>query len=214
MHPETNESITYSKLVKLIIDGKLPVGKFLSQRMLASKVNSAVVTIRCCLRKLENEWLIENIPRWGVRIPLETKEIIQDRYFMREILEIAAVRIIAAKKDSQHAEILRKAGALCDSISHDEIDGIQRFAEAHFAFHQCIAECNNSQLLVKYLGQLNLKSLLLWNAKRIWAKKRDPSKHLKFVEDLLSGSVKHAEDIMRKHVQRGLKYELEALDER
>ena len=61
--PKTKEQLAYESLRELIVRGELPLGEFLSQRMLTSKVDSTMVNVRPALRQLENDGLIESIPR-------------------------------------------------------------------------------------------------------------------------------------------------------
>ncbi|MBL4702200.1 MAG: GntR family transcriptional regulator [Phycisphaeraceae bacterium] len=60
---KTSEQITYERLKDLIVDNKLPQGEFLSQRKLAESVGATLVTLRSSLRSLENDGLVENVPR-------------------------------------------------------------------------------------------------------------------------------------------------------
>jgi len=84
----------HKRLQKAILENELPKGKFLSQRMLAKMTNTSVVSVREALKKLEYEGLIESIPRWGVRIPILTKEILKESYIMREAIEVMVAYLI------------------------------------------------------------------------------------------------------------------------
>ena len=100
--PKTNEEMAYHLLRDLLLRGELPVGKFLSQRMLCERAGVAEVTVRPALRLLQNEGLIEYIPRWGVRVPVETEDSLRDRYFMREVLEVAAFKRVIELNNPLH----------------------------------------------------------------------------------------------------------------
>lgn len=213
--PLTSEERVYDRLREQIFSGAFPTGEFLSQRMLASRTDASVVTVRAVLRRLENEGLIENVPRWGVRIPIDTAEDVKDRYFMRETLEVAAVRKIAGKLVREKARQLTELAKACDGIRGTDEEAIREFAEVHTKFHLQIARCAGSKLLEAFLKRLNLRSMMLMNANRGWARGRDRggSYHQDLVKVIVSGDATRAIREMRRHIQRGLKNELEALSE-
>ena len=49
--PKTSEEIAYEKLRRAVLRGELPVNQFLSQRMLAEQIGTAVVTLRAPLHR-------------------------------------------------------------------------------------------------------------------------------------------------------------------
>lgn len=208
-HPITEEELAYERLRQLIIDGELPVNEFLSQRKLADRVDTAVVTVRAALRSLENEGLIENVPHWGVRIPVETEEVLRDRYFMREVLEVAALKCILENDDSEHIEILFEKAKQCDRVEIEEPENLELFVRIHYEFHRAIAKWSGSPLLLEALDRIHLRSLMLYNARRGWGRGRDRATHLKLMQDIVDGDWQHAKKVMRVHIRRGLQHELD-----
>ncbi|MFA7671973.1 MAG: GntR family transcriptional regulator, partial [Sphaerochaetaceae bacterium] len=135
--PKTKEEQAYLELKNLILEGKLPTQKFLSQRMLAATVNTNINTIRTALRLLENDNLIENVPQWGVRIPMETEEVLRDRYFLRELLEVGAVKLLIRRRKAGNLDIssIIEKARICDDIAREEPKDISKFSKAHLDFH-------------------------------------------------------------------------------
>jgi DNA-binding GntR family transcriptional regulator len=211
--PKTKEDEAYAKLKTMILGDELPAGEFLSQRMLASKVKAAVVTVRGGLRRLENEGLIESIPKWGVRIPEETEQSLRDRYFMREVLEAAAVERIREIKRPEHKGMLLRTAKKSDVLKGKTKKVIHEYAEAHHEFHLLIAKCSESDLLYESLKRINLRTMMLWNAKRGWGRGLDQNTghHAKLVRDIFSSNKQKALQAVREHVRRGLKFELQVL---
>jgi DNA-binding GntR family transcriptional regulator len=211
---ETSEMIAQRKLKELILAGELPMNEFLSQRMLAERIDASIVSLRAALRYLESEGLIESVPRWGVRIPAETPESLQDRYFVREVIEVAAVRRMLERKATGCREILLAKADVCDRMAKEKPDKAVRFAEVHFDFHHALAECSGSKLLVDCIDRLSLRTLMFWNAQRGWAHGLSRIQHVRLVEDLFGEGVESAEQAIRDHVRQGLEYELQAPDGR
>ena len=216
---ETSEEKTYQKLKNYILDSEFPVGEALSQRMLAAKTGAVVITVRSCLRRLENEGLIENIPGWGVRIPIDTPEIIKDRYFIREVIECAALKRLRENYSEEYKNLLVIAADKCDLLKINQPGSYRKFAEVHMKYHSLIAQLSGSKMLVKVLNQANLRSILLYNAKRIWEEEvdgkvneDDKNHHKKYTEYILEEPIDKAMEAVRHHIKNGLEDELRFFD--
>ena len=212
---DTAEIKAYKQLKDLIIRGRLPADEFLSQRMLAGKVSGSVISVRGALRRLENDGLIESVPKWGFRIPAETEETLKDRYFMRELLETGAVKLIVEAHNPEHEKIMRDTAKACDSIRKINQKNIDLFAEKHFEFHMRLAHLSGSPMLAKALARINLKSMMLLNAKRGWARGSNASKtyHMDLTDALFSGRKRTAVKAITGHVRSGLAAELKVIQE-
>ena len=208
----TKEDQSYNCLKELILNGDLPHGKFLSQRMLAEKCKANIVTMRAALRQLENDGLIENVPQWGVRIPEETEEAIRDRYFLREILEIAAIRRIIERRNNIDVAELKKRAKECDELSSEPGENFKLFAERHYRFHQILTDMSGSIMLSQTYKRLWMRSLMLWNARRGWLRgfDRSPMLHQDLIQVILTESEKTAVDAIIEHIRHGLEIELNA----
>jgi DNA-binding GntR family transcriptional regulator len=214
----TSEELTYARLRSLILSGGLPVGEFLPQRGLASQVEATIVTLRSALRLLENDGLIENIPKWGVRIPIETEKELRDRYYLREILELgAAAKLLELHRfDSAVLEDLLHFARACDALKPEKPDACRRFAELHASLHIRMAEYSGNELLAKNLERLNLRSMMLSNSQRIWRDQQEyllENYHENLIKEIFSLPSEKALAALREHIQHGLSKELEAIKE-
>lgn len=211
--PKTQEDIALERLRNAILDGDLPAGEFLSQRKLAGRVGAAVVTVRGALRRLENEGLIENVPRWGVRIPVETEDTVRDRYYLREILEGAAAQRIAGTLSENQAEQLLELARQCDEAEGEGEAAIQEFAARHQALHRFVAEASGSPLLQQTLERLFVRGAMVTNARRGWSqgRSREPEHHQRLAQTLIAGPAAAAGEAMQEHVRQGLQAELSTL---
>jgi DNA-binding GntR family transcriptional regulator len=195
--------------------GELPRGEFLSQRMLAEKCAANVVTVRAALRQLENDRLIENVPQWGVRVPEETEETVRDRYFLREILEVGAVRRIVQRRQRINAERLIELARACDELSAQPGSDFQIYALRHYELHQALTDLSGSELLAQAYARLWMRSLMLWNAQRGWFRgyDRSPMLHQDLVQVILNAREAQAVEAMVEHIRHGMQLELDALGE-
>ncbi len=209
----TSEQHVTEQLRGHILAGELPVGEFLSQRKLAELAGASVISVRGALRRLENEGLVENVPRAGVRIPQDTPSSVRNRYLVRRALESAAVEQICGELSEEAKIALRNMAEQLDRLAkeHTETD-TQQFARLHHNFHLLIAESTGNPLLVQMLKRVINPSLMMLNARRSW---QQPSElhqnHTALVKAVISGNKTDAVQAIQTHIEIGLKSELSAL---
>ena len=210
---QTKEELVLESLRELILSGQIQSGIFLSQRRLASRVGAAVVTVRAALRQLENEGLIENVPRWGVRIPLETEESLKDRYYVRGVFETEAVRQIIKNRTLLDPAELYELAKECDRIVFDPKGSPKSFGILHYELHCKIVEMSGSPLLTKTFEKISLKSLFLWNAIHEWQHGdiHYIGDHEELIKTIFTKDESTALQTVRFHINRGLKNELNIL---
>jgi DNA-binding GntR family transcriptional regulator len=209
----TSEQQVADTLRNHILAGELPVGEFLSQRKLADLTGTSVISVRGALRQLENEGLIENVPRAGVRIPQDTPSSIRNRYFVRTALESAAVEKICGNLPDEKKEVLKEMAVQLDRLMkiHTE-ETRQEFARLHHDFHLLIAESTGNPLLVQMLRRVINPSLMMLNAARSWRQPSAPHQnHVVLAEDILGNDPVQAVDAIRRHIRTGLESELHSL---
>jgi DNA-binding GntR family transcriptional regulator len=205
--PKTKEALAYEDLKELILAGRLPKDAFLSQRMLAQRVGTNITTVRTALRQLENDGLLENVPQWGVRIPVETEERLRDLYFMRELLEMGAVRRCVQSRGMVDVGLVMEKAKRCDALARKLPENVVAFSQAHFDFHLELAKQSGSELLVQNLNRVHFRSWLLWHDVRLW-KRRNLVDHEKLVNVIFSTSEDDAAEAIRRHIEGGLQAEL------
>lgn len=213
MEPQTKEGLAYDKLKTMILGGELPQNTFLSQRMLANSAGTTTNTVRSALRRLEKDGLIESIPRWGVRIPIETEESIRQRYEVREILEEGAIRLAMNRIRPDDAKRLLELARIVDESTAASPPDAATFAEKHAELHVTIIELSGNKLLAEAYERVNIRSQMLHNANRAWFRilQQGPRHHQSFIEKLLESDEDTAARLVREHVKDGLRHELEAL---
>ena len=210
----TSEEKTYERLKQLILTGTLPKGEFLPQRGLAEKVGATIVTLRSALRLLGNDGLIENVPKWGVRIPVDTIKSVTDRYYVRELLEVgAAEKLLENPTEAMQCELIALAKE-CDRMAPDSPESYCGFAAKHARLHLRMAELSGNQLL-QTLTRLNFRSMMLSNARNAWMIQLDylqNAHHESFIRDLFSLPRAEALNTVHAHIRRGLRMELAVLE--
>jgi DNA-binding GntR family transcriptional regulator len=205
--PRTKEELAYEQLKALILAGELPKDEFLSQRKLAERVDTNLTTVRTALRQLENDGLIENVPQWGVRIPLETEERLRDLYFMRELLEVGAIRRLVQNRERIDLRTIRDKARRTDELARKLPQSMVEYNEAHYDFHMELARQSGSELLVHSLNRIHFRDWLMRHDVRLWSRK-DLVNHQRMVDVIFSSPEKVAVAEIRNHIAGGLESEL------
>jgi len=212
---QTVSEKAYEHILSAIAQDKLPKGEFLSQRDLAALAGTSVVSVREALKKLESEGLIEAVPRWGVRIPIETRKSLEERYRIREALEVMAAYLLSQGFDAETAQRLREMAKACDEIQERDRYHIEEFYEKHQELHLAIAESTGIELLKKELERIQLRSLLFRSAQKTWTRRLEEEGerwHRDLIEAMLSGDPGLAQETMHRHIQFGLEHDLEVFE--
>lgn len=205
----------YRNILEAVLDNRLQIGVFLSQRKLAEIAGTSIISAREALKQLQHEYYLEYVPRWGYRIPLETRNLIMERYALREAIETMVAYILARMSDKSFARELYQRAEECDLIRTDDVASVALFARKHRELHLYMAECTGNQLLYRELERLGLRSLLNQSAKVTWAQEVDNWErwHRNLVDEILSGEPCRAQEAVHKHIQHGLYHDLKKFDE-
>lgn len=211
----SSSEIAYHALMKAILDNKFPKGTFLSQRMLADIAGTSIISVREALRRLEFEHIVESIPKWGVRIPVETKERIQDLYRVREALEVMVAYLLCIQDNPIAQEEIYAKAEQCDHISTADEANIPVFAEGHRELHMLMAEKTGNRFLKFELERFTLRSLVYQSAKSTWIREVGDWKrwHRDLVGEIFSKDPQRAQNAMHTHIQHGLHHDLKLFEE-
>jgi len=209
----TSEQQVAERLRNHILAGNLPVGEFLSQRKLADLTRASVISVRSALRQLENEGLVENVPRAGVRIPQDTPSSIRNRYLIRRALESVAVEQVCGQlSDETGASLMQIAAELDRLAGAPTEENSPTFARLHHDFHLLIAESTGNPLLVQMLQRVINPSLMMLNARRSWQKPSElHQNHTKLAKAIVNGKTDDAVAVIQAHIETGLESELTAM---
>ena len=214
MDQRTSSEKAYRAILQAILEGQLPKGEFLSQRMLASIAGTSIISVREALKRLEHEHILEAIPKWGVRIPLETRERIQGLYGVREALEVMVAYLLCTQNDPVVAKEIMEKATECDLITTEGEGSVEYFAQKHRELHLLMAERSGNRHLKIELERLGLRSLLYQSAKSTWASEVADWRnwHRNLVGEIFSCDPARAQEAMHQHIQHGLHHDLLMFD--
>jgi len=96
----------YSKILQMIIEGRLKAGERLVETKLAKTLGMSITPVRQALLQLEQQGMLNIYPYKGTYVATPTYEYAKDTYFMREKIERAAVELAFDKVSPEDADYL------------------------------------------------------------------------------------------------------------
>jgi DNA-binding GntR family transcriptional regulator len=126
----------YMRLRDHIISCRLAPGARVTEALLASEFGLGKTPVREALLRLQNDGLVQVMPRHGYRITAITLRDVQEICALRMILESAAARLAAGRVD---ADELWHLDQLCQrEVMPGDHDGIASLLRANTGFHLAI----------------------------------------------------------------------------
>ena len=152
--------------------------------------------------------------RWGVRIPIETRERIVEMYGVREAVEVMIAYLLCKDNNQRSKKEILKLADEIDGIDTTNPDNIPVLAKKHRKFHLYLAECAGNKLLMIELKRLSLWSLMYQDCKEDWESLEEnwSTWHKNLVLDIYSEDVNRAQEAMHAHIQHGLHGDLLKFD--
>lgn len=104
--------IVFDGIRKAIIKGAIPVGQRINEKEYAERMNISRTPIRDALHRLEEEGLVEYIPRYGVIVKKISIEDAKEIYKIRVVLDIVAttnaMNLMTEEQFQQMKDLLNK----------------------------------------------------------------------------------------------------------
>jgi DNA-binding GntR family transcriptional regulator len=91
----------YECLKRSVVEGKLAPGSFISQTQIEERYELSRAAIRGALARLEQEGLVESIPRRGYRIAPFTVQDVEEIFAVRGLIEPIATRLAAGRLSAE-----------------------------------------------------------------------------------------------------------------
>ncbi len=193
----------YRELKSMIVDRKLKPGDKILQEKIAREFGVSRTPLMCALKKLEQEKLVQAVPRRGFYVRRFTREEVLEAFELREILEGLAARRAAHIISPVQADRLR--GFFRDADLSDSTQGIKRYAEEDRRFHQFLIELGWFDLLNDILENYNIITVS-YRIDVMEGLVRHPREtlpeHEALIEAIASGKPEQAEKIARQHFNR------------
>lgn len=152
----------YAALRAAIVSAQLEPGRRLSENQLAELIGVSRTPVRDALARLRDERLVAIVPQLGTFVTFIDESAVADAHFVREALEVEAVKIAAQKAERRAIE------ALHDNLAAQQhavdADDAERFAVLDDDLHHLLCDLSGREiawrLSERTRGQLDRVRLL------------------------------------------------------
>jgi DNA-binding GntR family transcriptional regulator len=204
----------YEQIRRRILDNAWPPGHRSLESEVAAHLGMSRTPVREALMRLQNEGLVEVIPRHGVRVLPVSAVDMQEIYQILTALECMAAELVAARKPSvkELAPLVDATNAMGKALKADDLDA---WAAADERFHQHLMDlAGNRHLQATVLNYWDRTHRARMFSLRLRPKPVNSTKeHLQMVERLRAGDPEGAARVTRAHRERA-RHELVAIFER
>lgn len=156
---ETVQDRVYGQLRQTLINGGFAAGDPLRIVELAERLQTSTMPVREALGRLVSEQALEAMPNRTVRVPLITRQRLDDLERARVLIEGRLVEMAIAHLTSDDLDILRKINTDCDmafEMHGQDIGPVTSQFNQRFHFH--IYQAAGSQVLIPIVESLWLQS--------------------------------------------------------
>ncbi|MHB1376994.1 MAG: GntR family transcriptional regulator [Candidatus Humimicrobiaceae bacterium] len=188
----------YKKIKLLIIENKLKPGEKIIQQKIADELEISIGMIIGALSILQNERLVEYLPRRGFFVKNISKKEFCDLLEVRSVLESLAVENISKNlNDSVKKQLLDFLNEFEAAYKDNDIT---KYSELDKKFHYYLIETSGNAYLSDIMSLFNI--LLLCYIKGF---KRDLgislSLHRKIINSIIDGDPEKASASMKEHLE-------------
>lgn len=171
----------------------------LDERQLSETLHTSRTPIREALARLEQEGLVEIMPRKGVYIVRKSKAEIIEMITVWAALESMAARLVTERAGDEEIRSLRKLFA---TFEGDPVQAhIDEYSEANIKFHSAILEMSRCQLLKTTADNIfvHVRSIRARTIGESDRARRSIVDHMHIVEALEARDAQLAERLVRDH---------------
>ena len=156
---ETLHDRVYAELRRSLIHGMFDAGEVLRIVELAETLQTSTMPVREALGRLVSEQALEALPNRSVRVPVITRERLDDLARARCLVEGALASLASARLSTQDFDALRALTHRCDAaFSGDDPDKAHTTSELNHSFHFHIYRAAGSAVLIPVVESLWLQS--------------------------------------------------------
>ena len=204
---ENLDQKVYSILKDMIMDRQLLPGQKIPQEKLARDLGISRTPLIGALKFLEQDKLVDSVPRRGFFVRLFSKEEMVYIFELREVLEGLAARRAAAKiTDSQ---ILELGSFFKHYAGQTNISDYKEYAREDRRFHGFVIDVDAKEFLKSILLTTNIISFsyqVLHTEGLVRPPNETIHEHLAVIEAIKERDSEAAEELMRQHFKKSLAY--------
>ncbi len=190
----------YKRLKNMILSNELEPGTKLKQEHIAAMFGVSRMPLHRAFQMLENEMLVESIPRRGFYVTKINASQLIDAFECREALEGIAARRAAqniTKEDLKYLKSLFRK-----FIGKDEIN-MTEYIESDQEFHNAIMKISGNQILNR-LELLGNNTIRTFRGGLLRPPQETLPEHLNILAAIEAGDGELAEKLIREHAHKSM----------
>lgn len=204
----------YERMRRLILDNVWPPGRQMLEQEIALQLGMSRTPVHESLARLQNEGLIEVIPRRGMRVLPVSPNDMREIYQILTALECMAAELVANARpsDEQLQPLIEATEAMGHALEANDLDA---WAAADEDFHRMLIElAGNRQLADTVLNYWDRAHRARMFSLRLRpAPVNSTQEHMAMLQQLREGDAEGASRVFRAHRERAA-IELLAIFER
>ncbi|WP_028402044.1 GntR family transcriptional regulator [Ectobacillus panaciterrae] len=196
----------YEMIKKLLMNGDLSPGEFLSEGYLSEQLGMSRTPIRSALQRLEYEGIVRIHPKQGIYICDTSVQQVNEVYEIRMVLETFAIRKLSHTIEQHQVQELKSIL----NQQYEQIKNQDLYLSLKYdtAFHLKIMEFIGNEQMFEMFKSIEEK--LSFYGKKVLTKKVERLKetyeeHLLILTELEKGNTENAVHHMEEHLQKGRK---------
>ena len=222
--PETLSLRAYQHIQKKLLSGEWSAGDVLSELSVAKELTISRTPVREAFRMLEQEGVLEQVPRYGTRVKALDRRDLVELFELREALEPFAVAQAAGKLNEADAHTLDTLCREMKSVAEElrkkgktapDAAMMKRLMSSDLAFHQVLIRAAGNRRMMKIVADSRLLA-------RIFATPRQEHNlsvieethryHVQILDAVQTGKGELARKLMAAHIRITMKEALDHFD--
>ncbi len=193
--------LAYKRIKEMILNNVLKPGDKIVQEKLAAELGVSRMPLHKAFQMLENELLVESVPRRGIFVSQFNLSEIKDAYECREAIEGVAARKVAELITPEQIEFLY---GLFKPFEHDlnHVDGL-KYEEADKVFHKTLLELSDNKVLQRMEIFGNVITRTYQRGLTRTPQETYPE-HISIIDAIASHNGDEAEKLVRMHFRKTL----------
>lgn len=190
----------YSEVKQMIFDQRLKPGEKIIQEKISAQLGISRSPLLKALQRLQNEMLVESIPRRGMFVKsIDINELI-DIFECRAVLEGLSAKLTTEHIDTSQIQKLK--ACFEPFVGNENIDS-EIYAEADRKFHAYILEWSGNKVIAQ-LEMLSNVHLKAFQAGLLRKPEQTLKEHLAIIKAMEEKDAEKAEAHMRNHILKSL----------
>jgi len=214
----------YQHIQRKLLAGDWGAGDVISELGVAQELGISRTPVREAIRDLEQEGVLEQVPRFGTRVKALGREDLVELYELRDALEPYAVAKVAGRLATDDVKLLHRYCEELKQVSEElqkrkkdkpDADTMKRLMSADMAFHHLLIRAAGNGRLLKIVAEGRVLA-------RIFSASRQEHNievidqtyrfHTNILNNIILGNSEQAARLMSDHIKASMKEALEHFD--